>query len=212
LGNLFLSTCFAAITALSLWEMYEFRMGEFIDPAWNFTPTPLVMRGGDPYIRALMRTISASEANSTRPYSLLYGGEHIQDFSRHPDICIPIATGPNIGDCTTAAGRYQFLTTTWLDKASQYHPDRFRLFFWEPYSFAPEFQDKVTHDWLSDPQEWAVDIPQMLRDGQLEAVLQLLSPTWTSLSYGIEPNTMTASLPIIYEQMLQEELKGVVRP
>jgi muramidase (phage lysozyme) len=207
---LFLSSCFAVITALALWEMYQFRIREFVDPVSDLTPAPLVMRGGDPHIRALMRTISASEANTTRPYSLLYGGEHIQDFSRHPDICIAIVTGPNIGDCTTAAGRYQFLTTTWLDKASQYHPDRSRLFFWEPYSFAPEFQDKVVHDWLSDPQEWGVDIPQMLRDRQLDAVLQLLSPTWTSLSYGIEPNVMTGSLPIIYEQMLQEELMGVV--
>ncbi|MGB5713726.1 MAG: glycoside hydrolase, partial [Waterburya sp.] len=34
---------------------------------------PLVMGGGDPYVRALMRTITASEANVTHPYNVVYG-------------------------------------------------------------------------------------------------------------------------------------------
>lgn len=50
------------------------------------------MQGGDPYIRALMRTISASEANGNRPYSLLYGGQQVKDLSRHPEICVTIVT------------------------------------------------------------------------------------------------------------------------
>ncbi|MFQ3617769.1 MAG: glycoside hydrolase, partial [Cyanobacteriota bacterium] len=37
-------------------------------------------------------------------------------------------------------------------------------------------------------------------------VLYILSPTWTSLGYGIETNSMSASLPDIYEEMLREEL------
>ncbi|MEB3211701.1 MAG: hypothetical protein VKL39_10110, partial [Leptolyngbyaceae bacterium] len=28
-------------------------------PSWAYDPPPLVMKGGDPYVRALMRTISA---------------------------------------------------------------------------------------------------------------------------------------------------------
>ena len=71
------------------------------------------MKGGDPYIRALMRTISASEANSNRPYSLLYGGQQVSDLSRHPEICVVIVTGHNKGNCSTAAGRYQIINTTW---------------------------------------------------------------------------------------------------
>jgi len=51
------------------------------------------MKGGDPYIRALMRTISASEASGNRPYSLLYGGEQVNDLSHHPQKCITIVTG-----------------------------------------------------------------------------------------------------------------------
>ncbi|MBI4785159.1 MAG: glycoside hydrolase family protein [Oscillatoriophycideae cyanobacterium NC_groundwater_1537_Pr4_S-0.65um_50_18] len=168
------------------------------------------MKGGDPYLRALMRTISASESNSARPYSLLYGGEHVSDLSYHPDLCVTIVAGPNTGDCTTAAGRYQMLTSTWLDKASEYHGQNNSLMFWNSsYSFEPEDQDQVVYRWLSDPSAWGgADLAQMLRDGQLADVLYLLSPTWTSLGYGIETNDMSSALPQIYDEMLQEELQN----
>jgi muramidase (phage lysozyme) len=177
-----------------------------VDPAWNVTLAPLVKQGGDPYIRALMRTISASESNSYRPYSLLYGGEHFSDLSRHPDLCVPILAGPNIGDCTTAAGRYQFITTTWQEQAARYYPQPIR--FWESrqFSFAPESQDEVVYRWLSDSTAWGVDLAELLKQDRLTEVLQILSPTWTSLGYGIEPNSMTNQLPEIYQQLLNEEL------
>jgi muramidase (phage lysozyme) len=165
------------------------------------------MEGGDPYIRALMRTISYSEANDPQPYDLLYGGDRIADLSRHPDRCVPILTGPNLGDCTTAAGRYQFITTTWQAQAHRYHPEPDGLWWWQAYSFAPEHQDQVVYHWLSDPQAWGLDLSQSLRAGRLEDVLYKLSPTWTSLGYGIEPNALTDSLPSIYQQVLQEELQ-----
>ncbi|HEY9747291.1 MAG TPA: glycoside hydrolase family protein, partial [Allocoleopsis sp.] len=161
---------------------------------------PLAMQGGDPYVRALMRTISASESNDASPYSILYGGQHITDFSEHPDLCIRIVNGPNQGNCTTAAGRYQFLTTTWTEKARLYHPNPTRFLFWESYSFAPEYQDEVVYAWLYDAQAWGVDIPTLLRAGELRQVLELLSGTWTSLGYGIEDNQMTDALPEIYQK------------
>jgi muramidase (phage lysozyme) len=166
------------------------------------------MQGGDPYVRALMRTISASESNDASPYAVLYGGQHITDFSEHPDLCIRIVSGPNQGNCTTAAGRYQFLTTTWNEKARLYHPNPTRFLFWETYSFEPEYQDEVVYAWLHDPQAWGVDIPTLLRAGELREVLRLLSGTWTSLGYGIEDNQMTGTLPQIYQKMLQEELQA----
>ena len=179
-----------------------------LDPQWNETPAPLVMRGGNPYIRALMRTISASESNSSRPYSLLYGGEHVQDLSHHPDLCVPIVSGPNVGDCTTAAGRYQMLSTTWVAKAEEYHPQNSSLAFWDSYSFEPEDQDEVVYNWLNDSSAWGDNLSQLLQDGRVTEVLQILSPTWTSLGYGIEDNDMSSSLPQIYEEMLQEELQN----
>ncbi len=166
---------------------------------------PLAMAGGDPYVRALMRTISVSEANDPSPYNLLYGGEYFRDYSHHPDHCVPIVRGPNVGQCTTAAGRYQFLSSTWQEKAALYHPES-PGWFWSSYSFAPEFQDQVVYSWLTDTQAWDSDIPQLLRAGEIQTVLAILSDTWTSLGYGIEDNIMTPSLERTYWKLLDQEL------
>jgi muramidase (phage lysozyme) len=168
---------------------------------------PLAMTGGDPYIRALMRTITASEANFIKPYNVLYGGRYIADLSTHPNLCVKIARGPNKGKCTTAAGRYQFLNITWYEKASQYHPQPNRVFPWVKYSFEPKYQDAVVYNWLKDSQAWGTDISKLLKQGNIDQVLKLLSNTWTSLGYGIEDNSMTQYLPQIYDKMLQEELQ-----
>lgn|GEM_PF-2459380 len=178
------------------------------EPTFDTDLPPLVMEGGDPYIRALMRTISASEANDPRPYSILYGGKHVSDLSQHPNRCIRILRGPNLGKCSTAAGRYQMINTTWYSMARRYHP-KTSNFLWKTreYSFEPVFQDRVVHDWLSDPKAWNADLSQLLRQGELDRVLRRLSSTWTSLGYGIETNSMTRHLPKIYHEALQEELK-----
>ncbi|NDJ16322.1 glycoside hydrolase family protein [Myxacorys almedinensis] len=168
---------------------------------------PLVMQGGDPYIRALMRTISASESNVSNPYSVVYGGERISDLRQHPDRCITIVAGPNIGDCTTAAGRYQFITTTWLSKARRYHPSPYGFMVWSGYSFEPEYQDEVVYRWLNDRVAWGDDVRQLLKDGKIHTVLEMLSGTWTSLGYGIEDNSMSSELPRVYQRVLREELK-----
>ncbi len=184
------------------------------DPTRNppFDPTrnpPLVMTGGDPYIRALMRTISASEASDRQPYSVIYGGSHAAHLDRHPERCVRITSGPNINNCSTAAGRYQMINTTWAIMAKKYHPhpDCFLFVFECSYSFEPEYQDAVVHAWLSDEQFWHINIPQLLKSGDLDRVRRQLSSTWTSLGYGIETNTMTPKLTGIYKQLLQEELE-----
>lgn len=183
------------------WQMHR-------DPITGFYGTiPLVMKGGDPYIRALMRTISASESNVPHPYSVIYGGEQVSDLRRHPERCITIVTGPNKGNCSTAAGRYQMLNRTWKTKAKRYHPKPDRFLVWTSYSFEPEYQDAVVYAWLKDRKVWGVDISKLLKQGKLEQVLQLLSGTWTSLGYGIETNSMSRKLPNIYQKMLEEELK-----
>ncbi|MFO7140586.1 glycoside hydrolase [Arthrospira sp. PCC 8006] len=192
-----------------LWGEVVTRFGESrvaIDHHPSNEWPPLVMRGGDPYIRSLMRTISASESNYRRPYHVIYGGKYVSDLSRHPDRCVTIVAGPNKGKCTTAAGRYQFLSSTWEQMADRYHPKPARFWYWHPYSFEAEYQDIVVYRWLLDQDFWGVDISQMLQEGRLNEVLKLLSGTWTSLGYGIEDNMMTSSLPRVYEQVLQEEL------
>jgi len=203
----------ASIGALALTVFLLKYAGEWTERSHSNYPTgvhgtpPLVMKGGDPYIRALMRTITASEANDPQPYSIIYGGERIWDLSRHPDRCVPIVAGPNVGNCTTAAGRYQFISTTWNEKAERYHPGPSGFLFWKYYSFEPEYQDAVVYAWLSDKQTWGVDISKQLRQGKLNTVLRRLSGTWTSLGYGIEDNAMTGYLPGVYQRMLKEELR-----
>nr|WP_174764107.1 glycoside hydrolase family protein [Anabaena sp. UHCC 0253] len=197
----------AVLGFVYLFQWYVFgNIRSSSEPVFTKRQPPLVMKGGDPYIRALMRTISASEANGNRPYSLLYGGEQVNDLSRHPQKCVTILTGPNTGNCSTAAGRYQMINTTWYEIAPRYHPQPTQMMFWTNYSFEAEYQDVVVYSWLNDSQVWGVEIPKLLRQQKLNDVLRKLSPTWTSLGYGIETNSISRSLPKIYQQMLQEEL------
>ena len=195
---------------LHIWSLSP-RSLNILEPTdWVESPLPLEMEGGDPYLRALMRTSSAAESNTADPYRLLYGGKRVTDLSGHPDECITIVNGPNVGNCTTAAGRYQFLTTTWQAKAQAYHPTPPGWFeFWQAYDFSPEAQDIVVYRWLSDPDAWGTDIGQQLQAGEITQVLELLSGTWTSLGYGIETNTMSSQLPRIYGDMLKEELSAL---
>jgi muramidase (phage lysozyme) len=210
LRNLFASIGALALAVLLL-KLYSGHWAglspfNFNYPTGIYGMPPLVKKGGDPYIRALMRTIAASEANDPQPYTLLYGGERVWDLSRHPDRCVPIVTGPNVGNCTTAAGRYQFISTTWDRMAKRYHPGPSGFLLWKYYSFEPEYQDEVVYRWLNDKQAWGIDISKKLRQGKLNTVLRRLSSTWTSLGYGIENNAMTGYLPEIYQRMLKEEL------
>lgn len=168
---------------------------------------PLALSSGNPYIRALMRTISASEANDRNSYALLYGGSHVHDLSQHPDRCLPIKTQPNRGKCSSAAGRYQFLTSTWLEKAAKYHPAPSRKNGHTNYSFEPKYQDIVVYQWLKDRRQWDVDILGLLKKDRVEEVLTSLSGVWTSLGGGIEDNSMTPHLPSLYREFLAEELK-----
>ncbi|MDJ0733269.1 MAG: glycoside hydrolase family protein [Nostocaceae cyanobacterium] len=184
------------------------ELGSRPDPVFKVKNPPLVMKGGDPHLRALMRTISASEANTKRPYAVLYGGKHVNDLSRHPEICVTIVNGPNKGNCSTAAGRYQIINTTWYNIAPRYHPKPMQIMFWNTYSFEAEYQDVVVYRWLSDSKVWGNDITKLLREKKLDKVLRILSPTWTSLGYGIETNSVSPYLPRIYNKLLQEELKA----
>ncbi len=172
---------------------------------------PLVMTDGNPYIRALMRTISTSEAKDTNPYTLLYGGKHFADLSRHPNQCITIVSGPHQGECSTAAGRYQILTSTWQEKVKQYHSKRSKSLTENSDNFDPQSQDEVVYAWLIDRHVWGADIADLLKQGKLNRVLQLLSGTWTSLGYGTENNSITPMLSRVYQQALSEELDRVNR-
>jgi muramidase (phage lysozyme) len=171
---------------------------------------PLVMQGGDPYLRALMRTISASESNVMRPYHVLHGGDYVGTLERHPNRCEAIGQGPNQGNCSTAAGRYQLLFGTWTALALKHHPlPAADMEAAARLSFSAQYQDQVVHAWLADSRVWGRSLSQQLRQGRVEAVLRRLSGTWTSLGYGIENNSMSRQLPRIYGRLLKEELESL---
>ena len=180
---------------------------------WLLLPgtQPLVMSGGDPYLRALMRTISASESNVMRPYHVVYGGDYVGTLDRHPNRCEAIGQGPNRGNCSTAAGRYQLLYSTWLELAARYHPQRTDdALDATGLSFAPVYQDAVVYAWLQDGR-WG-NVSTQLRQGRIQPVLRRLSGTWTSLGYGIENNSMSRELPKVYQRLIQEELQSAGQP
>lgn len=58
-----------------------------------------------PQIKAALDTIAWAEGAG---YNTLFGGGTFNDYSRHPNRCIPYRD-----TCSTAAGRYQFLKGTW---------------------------------------------------------------------------------------------------
>ena len=176
---------------------------------WLLLPgtQPLVMQGGDPYLRALMRTISAAESNVRRPYHVVYGGDYVGTLDRHPNRCEAIGQGPNRGNCSTAAGRYQLLYSTWLELAAKYHPQRTDdALDATGLSFAPVYQDAVVHAWLQE-RRWG-NLSAQLQQGRIQPVLRRLSGTWTSLGYGIESNSMSRELPGVYLGLVREELKA----
>mgnify|MGYP000232175572 CR=1 FL=1 len=194
---------FIIVLLITIWSGFEKQKTSHLKDT-NSIP-PLVMTGGNPYIRALMRTISTSEAKDVDPYTLLYGGKHFTDLSRHPNQCITIVSGPHQSECSTAAGRYQILTSTWQEKVKQYRSKRSNLTR-NSDNFEPQSQDEVVYAWLKGRHAWKTDIAVLLEQGRLDRVLQLLSGTWTSLGYGTENNLITPMLSKVYQKVLAEEL------
>lgn len=184
--------------------------------AWWYWPAlflpgtrELSISGGDPHLRALMRTISASEANVDEPYHVLHGGTFVASLEAHPNQCLPIKSGPNKGRCSTAAGRYQLLHTTWQELSLRYHPSAVTVAQGQTHSpvpFGPTDQDTVVLRWLADEKAWGMNIADALRRGDVTLVFQRLSRTWTSLGYGVESNQMSSVLPRVYAQMQRQEV------
>jgi muramidase (phage lysozyme) len=69
-----------------------------------------------PNIKAFLHVIRAGESSQDdTAYSIMFGGEHFTDFSRHPGIAHMAS-----GYTSTAAGAYQFLSKTWANLVKQY--------------------------------------------------------------------------------------------
>lgn len=124
--------------------------------------------------KALLDAIAGSESrgyNSRFPSTTFDNG-----FVDHPRIDAPIPWRPGL--TSDAAGRYQFLSTTW----DQYKPAN---------EFTPENQDIAAYNLAIAAYGHGEDgLLKSLREDPLK-VANKLSGTWTSLPGGSEPNAAT---------------------
>jgi muramidase (phage lysozyme) len=124
--------------------------------------------------KALLDAIAGSESSG---YKSRFPSTSFSGFGDHPRIDEPIPWRP--GYTSNAAGRYQFLSTTW----DQYKPGK---------EFTPENQDIAAYRLAIAAYGYGEKgLIEALRKDPL-AVANKLSRTWTSLPGGSEPNDATS--------------------
>lgn len=73
--------------------------------------SPATDPGISPAMRGVLYGVIAPGESGGR--NVIYGGKEITDLSKHPDVHVPITTGPNAGLYSTAAGPFQFIKSTY---------------------------------------------------------------------------------------------------
>ena len=151
--------------------------------------------------RALLDTIAGSESGypGRDPYKVIYGGRVAETLADHPRQYVQIVAGPNTGQKTSAAGRYQYLERSW-DEASKALGLK---------DFSPASQDKAAF-WeaqrtyrANTGRDLVTDIREANEDPQKLALIgRGISSCWTSLPGGIEPNNATSSFGDRFAQNL----------
>jgi muramidase (phage lysozyme) len=126
--------------------------------------------------KALLDAIAGSESGG---YNSRYPSKTFDNnWVDHPRISEVIRSGPNKGKTSDAAGRYQFLSSTWDD----YKPAK---------AFTPENQDIAAYRLAIAAYGYGES--GLIKDLKSDPtkVARKLSRTWTSLPGGIEPNNAT---------------------
>jgi muramidase (phage lysozyme) len=140
---------------------------------------------GLPEQKRLLDAIAAGESayGGGPGYDVMYGGGRISGFADHPRQYIPIASGPNAGRKSSAAGRYQFLANTWDENARELGLT----------DFSPESQDQAAWHLANKTYQRKTgrDLLGDLQAGRTQDVAPALAGVWTSIPGGIEPNKAT---------------------
>lgn len=133
-----------------------------------------------PEARGLLDTIAKTE--SAGRYNVRYGGavdKTFQGFDDHPRVAEPITSGPDVGKTSSAAGRYQFIGSTWDQQAKKLGLR----------DFSPANQDVAAWDLAQTEykSKTGKDLLTTLRSGDTADVLPSLSGQWSSLPGGRQP-------------------------
>jgi len=133
-----------------------------------------------PEARGLLDTIARTE--SAGRYNVRYGGatdKTFQDFTDHPRVAEPITSGPDVGKTSSAAGRYQFIGSTWDQQAKKLGLK----------DFSPANQDTAAWDLAQTEYKTRTgkDLLTTLKSGDTSDVLPSLSGQWSSLPGGRQP-------------------------
>jgi muramidase (phage lysozyme) len=127
--------------------------------------------------RALLDHIAGPESGGR--YDVTYGGNRFQGYGDHPRIAEPITSGPDVGQTSSAAGRYQFIAPTWDAQAQKLGLK----------DFSPANQDTAAWDLAQTEykNKTGKDLLTVLKSGQTADVLPSLSGQWSSLPGGRQP-------------------------
>ena len=123
---------------------------------------------GNPNVQKFLHVLSSAEgtAKSSDPYRVAFGGGQIDDLSEHPNIRAGFTQTDGRKNFTTAAGKYQFLKSTWDDLANKYGLD----------DFGPQNQDRGAVALLA--RNGALDD---IVNGDFKSAVQKSGSTWASL-------------------------------
>ena len=150
--------------------------------------------------RALLGVIGSQGFESNGSYTQRFNQPDLQDFSQHPGTYGKITGGPNRGSRSNAAGRYQFLSTTYKEQA-----DKLGL-----KDFSPQSQDAAA--WNKAQEVYAAkykgrDLATDLKaPNRMTQVTNALRSIWTSLPGGIEQRGKFKQFSQGYQKALQSEM------
>ena len=146
--------------------------GSQVAPATSPSGTnPLVPSPASSARQSVLDKIASGEANS---YNEIYGGGNFTGYNDHPRQRQVITEGPHKGEYSDAAGRYQFLSSTW-------DAERSKLGLKD---FSPASQDEAAWDLASSTYKTATG-RDLLADAQAGKVdYSKLAGQWPSLAGG----------------------------
>jgi len=134
----------------------------------NLPSPPQTLASPEAAKKMVLDRIASGESPN---YNTIYGGSTFSDFSDHPRQAQVITEGPDKGQTSDAAGRYQFLSSTWDNQAKKLGLK----------NFSPGNQDQAAWD-LAQTTYKAATKRDLLTDAQQGKVdYSALGSQWPSL-------------------------------